>query len=694
MTVEGPLRRVRLTLRKAVERTAGALLLVLAFLPIYRVLDTTGEAPFRQASVDIADVTLELVWWGSLVTLLLAGLLARLGGGLPRFWARKALARIEAVPLPAYAVGTALLGFGLALTAAVVLFDGFYTNVDEIASRLNAEFLASGRLAGPLPGPPEAWLIPNTLMAEGGFVSQYPPAHLMVMALFVRLGSSLLVGPTLFAIMVGFTTLALPRLLPDRAGVARIAALLTAVSPFLVFLAGGALSHLTAGAAGAVCLYAALRARDGGWGWGLLAGAAVGMMVSSRPLIGLILGTTFTLGIWARGLSASGLAWWARRAAATVLGGVPFALGLGWYNHALFGKVGSFGYLAAFGEDHQLGFHRDPWGYSYQIGEALGFTSTDLLSVGVQFLETPLPLTALVAALLLAGRKLPRGGGPLMAWALLPVIGNAFYWFHASRMLFEAAPAWIALGVLAIAELGAEPDEGAHQATVFARNTVAWLVPVSLILSILWGVPERVRTYTWTQETLDRITEPALPDAGPALIFVHTSWNERLSATLQGAGGMRQDSVISALRRNTNCSLHRFAVYREQLSSGGNPPGPIPRVDLLQGEGTPPGIERQSVAPGATVRLIPGETITDACLREMSADRFGVVALAPLVWQGDLPGVERGRPLYVRDLGPEKNATLLAAFPERAPYVLVPRSPEVAPELVVFEEAMRVLWGG
>lgn len=681
-------------LRKAVERTAGGLLLVLAFLPIYRVLDTTGEAPFRQASVDIANVTLELVWWGSLVTILLAGLLAHLVGDLPRVWGRWFLARIEAVPLPYYALATALLGFTLALIAGVGLFDGFYTNVDEIASRLNAEFLASGHLVGILPDLPEAWLIPNTLMTGDGFVSQYPPAHLMVMAVFVRLGASVLVGPTLFAIMVGFIALALPRLLPSRAGVARAAALLTAISPFLVFLAGGALSHLTAGAAGAVCLYAALRARDGGWGWGVLAGGAVGMMVSSRPLIGLILGTLFTVGIWASPPLTRHVGWWMRRVLATALGGVPFAIGLGWYNHALFGRIGAFGYLAAFGEDHRLGFHRDPWGYAYQLGEALGFTSTDLLSVGVQFLETPLPLTALVAALLLAGRKLPRGGGLLVGWALLPVIGNGFYWFHASRMLFEAAPAWIALGVLALAELGREPEDGAPPVRILGRNAVAWLAPVSLALAVAWGVPERVRTYRWSQETLDRITQPSIPTPGPAIVFVHTSWNERLSASLQGAGGMRQDSVISALRRNSNCSLHQFAVYREGLARENDASRPAPVVDLLQGEGTPPGIERQAVAPGATVRLIAGEAITDACLREMSADRFGVVALAPLIWQGDLPGVDRGGPLYVRDLGPEKNAQLLAAFPERTPYVFVPKAPEAAPELVPFQEGMRVLWGG
>ena len=49
--------------------------------------------------------------------------------------------------------------------------------------------------------------------------------------------------------------------------------------------------------------------------------------------------------------------------------------------------------------------------------------------------------------------------------------------------------------------------------------------------------------------------------------------------------------------------------------------------------------------------------------------------------------------LFVRDLGPEKNALILDAFPGRNAYVFVPKALEAPPELVAYAEAMAVLWG-
>ena len=696
-----PPRRRGLTLAR---KGLGGLLLALSFLPIFRILDTSLEAPFRVASVEIAEVTLQLVWWGTFSTLLLGVLLSALFKGEP---VRAVAARVGdllcAPRLPVFAIAVSVLAAGLAVFTWRYLYLGLFTNVDEIASTIHARYMAAGALAGVLPVVPEAWLIPNTLMVDHGWVSQYPPTHVAFLALFIRIGAPWLVGAISMGAMAGLVALSLPRLLPGRPATARMAALLVAVSPFLVFLGGGALSHLSAGALGCLVLYSALRARDGHAGWAVLAGAAIGAMVSSRPLIGLILGSLFTLGLWIPTAISAGadhstggprapLPWLLRRSAATLIGGAPFAVLLGWFNHRLFGGATTFGYLAAFGADHGLGFHRDPWGYPYGIAEALGFTSTDTLAIGVQFLETSIPLTALVGVYLLTAARLPKGASMLLAWALLPVVGNLFYWFHATRMLFEATPAWIALAVLGAIELSRSvPDDPPLRSRV--REVAAWSFVVALAAAPALGIPTRWSTYSWTDETLSRITVPQPPNPGPAIIFTHSSWNERISATLQGAGGMRQDSVISALRRNTNCSLHRFAEAREALVRRGEAQVDLPIVDLQQASGIPPDIERRSPAPGTTVRMRPGEVLTPACLRELRSDRFGAVALAPLLWQGDLPGLEEGRILFVRDLGPEKNALILNAFPGRKPYVFVPKALEAPPELVAYAEAMEVLWG-
>jgi hypothetical protein len=374
-------------------------------------------------------------------------------------------------------------------------------------------------------------------------------------------------------------------------------------------------------------------------------------------------------------------------------GGLPFAVLLGYYNRRLFGGITRFGYLEAFGANHEMGFHLDPWGYMYGVESALAFTSIDLLAVGVQFLETPLPLTVAVGAFLLLGPRLPEGAGTVLAWALLPALANAFYWFHDPRMMFEAAPAWILLGTLGIGQMVTRFESGNGGLwTRRASHVIAWTVGVSLLIAVGWGIPNRWSIYSWTSETQDRIRAPALPSGLPPIVFVHTSWNERLSSRLQGAGGMRQDSIVPALRRNTSCQLHQYADAREARARHGREV-PMPPVDLDQSAQAPEGLLLGSVGRDIAFRARDGEVLTAECRRELQADRFGAVALAPLLWQGDLPGDERGKALFVRDLGPETNDKIRALFPDRPAYVFSYFSLNGPPALASYEEAMGVLWG-
>jgi hypothetical protein len=673
-------------------RFLGALLLVLALLPVYRALDTSGDAPFRQASVEIAESTLQLAWWGSVFVVLLAAVLAFI---LPDAMIRagRALGSLLRRPsLSAFAAGVGFLALFLALAVGEFLYAGLYTNMDEIASAIQARYMAAGSLSGPDLAYPEGWIVTNTLMVDEGWVSQYPPSHLLIMAFFYWIGMPRLVGPFLTGGMVWLLALSFPRLLPDHQGAARVAPLVIAFSPFLLFLGAGSLSHLTAGAAGACILYAALKARDGSWAWGLLVGAAVGVMVTARPLIGLVLGTAIPLTVWGGALLAGRRSWAMKRAGATVVGGLPFAVLWGLYNLKLFGSATELGYLVAFGANHELGFHLDPWGYMYGLESALAFTSIDLLAFGVQFLESPLPITVAIGAFLLLGPRLPRGSGTLMAWALLPLAANAYYWFHDPRMMFEAAPAWALLAVVGLVEIVSWSEKRSGLKRRLGQVT-SWAVVISLLLAFGWGIPTRWSMYSWTQETSDRIMLPSIPVEGPSLVFVHASWNERLSARLQGAGGMRQDSIVSALRRNTNCQLQAFADAREAEARQGTPMPPLPGIDLEQVAEAPDGLIHVTLGEGMSIRTREGEVINSECGREIEADRFGAVALAPLLWQGDLPGERETGPLFVRDLGPERNDRIRSLFPGRPAFVFSPFAPGSPPQVAPYGEAMRLLWG-
>ena len=119
----------------------------------------------------------------------------------------------------------------------------------------------------------------------------------------------------------------------------------------------------------------------------------------------------------------------------------------------------------------------------------------------------------------------------------------------------------------------------------------------------------------------------------------------------------------------------------------------MPEVDLLQAAEASEGLIHVSLVQGMSIRTREGESLEAECVREIQADRFGAVALAPLLWQGDLPGEEERGVLFLRDLGPEANARVLALFPNRPSFVFSPMEMGGAPELVPYDEAMRELWG-
>jgi hypothetical protein len=674
---------------KWVRRAAALCVVALSALPLHKLLTPGRTGPWGAQAIEHAEISWGVTLWGSIVV----GLIAVLAGVLtrrPREGAEEAppraalaLAWLEGrLGSPSRRTFSLAVGTAAGLLAAAVTLGvqrRLLTNVDEMTALIHARYLANGHLAGILPGSPEAWLVPNMLIVDRGWVSQYPPGHLLVLAAFVLTGAWWLTGPALFAVMVCFSAASFDRLLaPEDRTLGRAAAILLTLSPFSLLLASGALSHLTAGAAGALALYCALRvpARERSR-WPVAAGAAVGLMVLARPWTGLLLGPALTLGVWwARGGKALSL----RSLLPWVLGGVPFALVLFSYDRALFGSPFTLGYEVLYGPAHRLGFHADPWSFPYGARESVGYSSSDLLEFGATLLDTPVSITLIGGLYLLVAGALTAGTAVVAAWALLPVFGNALYWFHQPRMLFESGPAWILLAVLAVATLY-------RRVGPRLRTATAWAAATTLLIGAVGFVPARFRSQGWSDETLSRITVPE-DAADGALVFVHASWNERVAALLQ-ASGMRNDSIQAVLRRNDACALHEYAVAR----SAGTPPTDLPAIDLVQSSERPAGLASVR-APGDAVLLQTRGTVwSESCARQVLADRFGAVALAPLLWQGDLPGLESGRPLFVRDYGPTKNEALLADFPSRPALVFTYAAEDGSPRLLSYDAGMRLLWG-
>jgi 4-amino-4-deoxy-L-arabinose transferase-like glycosyltransferase len=687
------------------RRLAGATLLVTAYAPMHRLLDPGRTGPAGAATRAAAETAWALGLSGTLIVLAFAWVFTRMvpadREGPVGF--RRAADRLATPSPTAIAAFAGTLAFALGAIVATAVHAAQPSTVDEMVQLLHAAAVASGRVTIPLEGPAAAWVVQNGVVTPSGWASVYPPVHTLLLAGGLTLGAPWLVGPA----AIGVATAAVTRSAEELLGAApgRVAGLLLALSPFWLLLGGTHSSHATAAAGLAVALWSALRARDGGVGWWLALGAALGVAVGARPWVALVCGAAIVGTVLGRSLIRPVSGAWAR-VAGIVAGGAPFALLLFGWNSLLFGHPLRLGYTAAFGPAHGLGLRIDPWGNRYGATEALAYTAADLLQLGVGLLESPLPLIALIGVALWLG-PLPRGARPFAAWAAGGVAANAVYWHHGilfgPRMLFETAPAWIALVVAAVAPLFAErgasptggpegPDGGAVPMAQARAPRLARLARWSVVITLVGGLALTPGAILARAGAPPRPPLPA-PPAGPAVVFAHGSWASRIAARLTAAG-VRRDSIETALRRNDVCAVDRWARWRAAAATGddqGRRSDDRPALDFDARPGTPPHLESRALSPGNVVRVDPGVAHDATCLREARADRLGSLELELLAWR--YPPLPGPGVVVARDLGPVTNLRTRRATAGSA-WVLVDGGQEGGPLLLDYDEGMELLWGG
>lgn len=672
----------------------GVLLLVAGFVPVAGwLLSDARSGPAGIATRAAVEALTGALAIGGLSILLVAlgiGSLPSLAAPLRRMEDRGA-ALLARVPRARWPFVCGLIAFLGAALAGHLLLLGEPTLVDEMSQLADARAIAG--LQPAMDAPAAAIRIQNGLMIGDRWVSIYPPGHTWLLAMSLRLGLIGWLGALLWGATVGVSSDLFLCISDERPTAARAAGLILAFSPMGWFIGGGYLSHLSAGLGVAIALWAAARirwltdpaagvARGGGRRnemlLGVLLGGAAGWAVTARPLTGLVL-AVLVPAAWL--LVTRG-----RRClpgvVGAVAGGLPFAVALAVWNQGRFGSALRFGYDAAFGPAHGLGFHVDPWGNTYGVVEAIGYTFSDLFLLGSALLETPISAVGAIGCLMLVGRQATRRSGTRLAlgWIAAALAANAIYWHHGihfgPRMLFETLPAWALLIAMTAGEALRTTRDGRLGGVLRAGMVAA--VAGALFLNL----PARLASAAVGADRVAQLPDTeamaAIPDS--TVVFVHGSWASRVSGRLAQAG-IRADSIETVLRRNDLCQVD--LVARELiLGTSAGRRDTLDRLDWAPLPGTPSDLQMVEIGPENRVRVASSGGMPETCLREIRADRMGSLELEAMRWRFSDRGI-----VWLRDLGPEFNRVVEGAL------MLMSTETGARPELVEYQAGIELLWG-
>jgi len=391
-------------------------------------------------------------WWllGSLVWIGYGGLLLavlwvvanRWGDALDRL-ADRAWSAVMGAPTRAFvaaaSIATILLGIGIALYC----YAGRGFTGDEMAMTWHARMLVAGHLAIPMPAHAEFFNTVSVLERQGRWFSQYPIGGPALLAAGLLVDAIWLVNP----LLLGVATWQLHRFVRRTfgEGTARAATLLFVLSPFVLVLGATQMNH-TAALTFTLVALAELAAWDEDSSpartWHAAGiGLAVGAIALVRPLDAALV--ALPIGVFQLARVRRDPARVASLLVQGVAGALPVAILL-WANARTTGAPLLFGYDAAHGPAHALGFHLDPYGEAHTPRRGLVYASGYLMRFDRFLLEWPLPALLIVCAVLARLTRGTRWDTLLLALLGSFLVGYAAYWhngfFDGPRFLFPVAP--------------------------------------------------------------------------------------------------------------------------------------------------------------------------------------------------------------------------------------------------------------
>jgi hypothetical protein len=532
--------------------------------------------------------------------------------------------------------------------------------IDGWVQYFQARIFLSGHLVAPPPPSLAHFGALHVLVTERGWFSQFPPLHAALLAVGMAGGVAWLVTP----LLAGLLPLAVYHV-GRRTGderVARLAAALVLLSPFVIGMNASAMNHLPAALCVTCGLAAVPEVARGRASAGALLGVATGLALGLRPLDATALAAVGGVAVLvALGRGAFGVA------VATAVAGTVAALPTLVFNAVTTGHPLRFAYLALWGPGLELGFHETPWGEALTPGRALGLTAVDAHQMNVYLLEWPLPVTAAIAVALWLRRGALGEGVREAAAYVLALVAGLFFYFHRDtlygpRLLFSAVPAVLVLLAFALVRLSAVRRKlGWREVTVGDALLVGFAVVAVLSATLL--VPKRVASYATTGTSVALHPERDAVEAGidHAVVVMREGWGPRLIARMWAAGvPMRESSRL--YRAFDACTLETKLTTAENEGLRG--PALVARL-AEDASGADPGVMAPDVLPDRLIRLPRDRQLTPACAAEVERDRQGTMQFVPYLHL-NAPALD-GDIVWARDLG-DRNEVLRRLFPDRPLY--------------------------
>ena len=636
--------------------TAAVLLGVLSLVPVADYIPGGENVGFYWPMLD--------EWWtGTLIAVGLGVVLALLSRRSEPLWSEGAWSRrlVALAPdAPARAIVVALAAGVLYAVVSHLVHSARPLLIDEVVQLWQGRLLLAGKLWVPSTGHPELFGVQNVVDHGGKVFGQFPPGGPALLGLGSLLGAPWLVGPCFAALGVWWWASVLRRTEEDPA-VRASALLLLAFAPFVVFMSGSYMNHVTLLA----------------WCLGGMAGlAAVVHSEHPRPLVALGLGLAFGIAATIRPVDAfafgapAGLWLFARavrdrcRALECLLAGVgmvaPILLVFA-VNSATTGHPFLFGYTLLWGEEHGLGFHTSPWGVAHTPARGLELLNIYLLHLQARFLETPFPsLIPALAVLGLGPRLKPFDRYLAVASAL--VLG--FYWAYwhngfylGPRFVYPLVP----FAALLTARFGPWLRQVTGPSSLPAR-TWAYTAMVGAALAVTLNVPIRAMLYgnAFLSSRFDATRAAEAAGARNALVLVRESWGAQVMERMWGRGVPRGVAEFIYHRADI-CAMDETLTRLEQRGDTGDAAvGPLLRLtaDSLR-------LVDSVLSTDRTERLLPDAPYSPRCVQRVTEDRAGFTVFPPLI-----NDVGSGN-VYIHDQH-GGDTVALALYPDRPLFALAP----------------------